>query len=289
MNRTIGVRLGPKLFIKYVMNQLERNKRFDENITIQNKYVMAMHHCINIFFQQDLKISKDDYKKIKIEHIIENDDIDCDLVYIVFKTLEDVTKVNSQFKNLNDGNRNKISQYVPKEFRKRYKAFETVAFNLRQEKSNNVTTKIRASKNDLILLVRKKNEKTSWNQIEPITIPIEVSKQARFEIGRLSNEDYIKEGEQLQNVFDRNKENIERRNYYVNNHKSMIDFPENDEYFNNIFPDSLPEFNGVQFEEDILQIHCSTILEDMETNITSNKRNIENLNDTSLNKKSKPL
>ena len=52
MSRTIGVRLGPKLFIKYVMNQLERNKRFDENITSQNKYAMAMHHCINIFFSK---------------------------------------------------------------------------------------------------------------------------------------------------------------------------------------------------------------------------------------------
>ena len=149
------------------------------------------------------------------------------MVYIVFKTLEDVTKVNSQSKNLIDGNRNKISQYVPKEFRKRYKAFETVAFNLRQEKSNNLTPKIRASKNDLILLVRKKNEKISWIQIEPITIPIEVSKQARIEIGRLSNEDCIKEGEQLQNVFDSNKDNIESRNYYVNIHISMFDFPEN--------------------------------------------------------------
>ena len=97
MNRTIGVRLGPKNIVKYVMNQLEANKRYDKEANYQTKYMMAMHHCINRFFEIDLKMDKDEYKNIKIENVIETEAIDCDLIYIVFKSIEDISKVNSKF------------------------------------------------------------------------------------------------------------------------------------------------------------------------------------------------
>ena len=173
MNRTIGVRLGPKNFVKYVMNQLENNKRYKSDATYQQKYMMAMHHCINRFFEIDLKMEKEEYKNIKIDNVIEVEAVDCDLIYIIFKSIEDISKVNSKFKNLNETNRNKISQYVPKEVKLRFKAFKYAAFNIRQTKNNSVTTKIRASKNDLILLVRDKGDKTPWNTIEPTKIPTE--------------------------------------------------------------------------------------------------------------------
>ena len=62
MNRTIGVRLGPKNFINYVMNQLEKSKRYNKDTSHQTKYLMAMHQCLNNVFQQDFKMSKEEYK-----------------------------------------------------------------------------------------------------------------------------------------------------------------------------------------------------------------------------------
>ena len=186
MNRTLGVRLGPKGFIKHVMNQLQANKRYKENDSYDSRYRMALHYCLNRFFEADLKMKQEEYKDIKIEEIIESDTIDCDIVNIKFKTISDITKVNSKFKNLNDNNRNKIFQYVPKQIKERYKAFETAAYEVRKDKENKVNTKIRASKNDLILLVRYKHDKTPWNTIEPTDLP-EI--EADFEVGRLRAED----------------------------------------------------------------------------------------------------
>ena len=123
--------------------------------------------------------------------------------------------------------------------------------------------------------------------MEPTVIPIEASKQARFEIGRLTKEDYDKEDEQQQNNYEINERLKEKRNVYEHNHKSIIEFPGNDEYFGKIFPDSLPDFNGEKFnEEDLLKMHNSTVLEDMDAE-SSNKRLFDNFNDTSINKKVK--
>ena len=270
MNRTIGVRLGPKNFVTFVMNKLEQNKRYNKDTTHQTKYLMAMHQCINIFFKQDLKMEKKEYEKIKIGHIIESDQIDCDLIYIVFKTIEDVSKVNSKFKNLNEGNRNKISQYVPKELKARFKAFESIAYNIRQEKGNTVTTKIRASKNYLILLVRDKNVKCSWNSIEPTRIPLETSKNAIFEFGKLSNEDFEKEGEQMEKSVQRFERHNEKRNNYENLYISTLDFPENSEYFDKIYAGNI-DLNVIN-EEDTFNPHNSTEMEeasmDTESKIT---------------------
>ena len=91
----------------------------------------------------------------------------------------------------------------------------------------------------------------------------------------------------LQLAFENSHKSIERRNYYINNHKSTLDFPENDEYFGKIFPDSLPDFNDIPFENELLKIHSSTILEDMEITELSLKRHSDNINNISLNKKPK--
>ena len=76
-----------------------------------------------------------------------------------------------------------------------------------------------------------KGEKTPWNTIEPTKIPIEASKNARFEVGKLREEDIQKEIDQLQNNFERFEKQRERREIYENNFKSILEFPPEDEYF----------------------------------------------------------
>ena len=178
------------------------------------------------------------------------------------------------------------------EIKNRFKAFELVAYNIWQEKGNKVTTKIRASKNDLILLVRNKNEKCSWNSIEPTKIPVEASKNARFEFGKLSSEDFINEGEQMEKTVHRFERMREKKNNYENHYISTLDFPDNSEYFEKKIYAGNIDLNIIN-EEDLVSLHNSTEMGEMSMDTESkkaSKRQMEEFmgeNDTSKIKRNK--
>ena len=105
-----------------------------------------------------------------------------------------------------------------------------------------VNTKIRSSKNDLILLSKEKSDKRPWNSIQPVDLP-EIDQD--FEVGTLSKEELLIEKE-FKRINNENKmKKIKKINEYENNHKSQIDWGEEDEYFEKYFLDNINEHESL--------------------------------------------
>ena len=91
----------------------------------------------------------------------------------------------------------------PKSILKCYKGFEEAAYKLRIDNKNGINTKIRAGKDDLILLARQKNDKTPWSSIQQTLVPIDL--EAEFEVGLISKEDKIVEANNNKLKFENKK------------------------------------------------------------------------------------
>ena len=143
------------------------------------------------FILNDLKLPKDQYQNTKISKIWDEVRQNHEIINVTFNGKDDIARINTNLKNLNKENSNKIYQYVPKSILSRYKGFEEAAYRVRIDNKNGVNTKIRAGKDDLVLLVRNKSDKTPWNMIHQTVIPLDL--EADFEVGELTKEDKITE------------------------------------------------------------------------------------------------
>ena len=107
----------------------------------QEKRITAIKLLLQDFAMNDLKINATEWKKIEIAKIEQDNNNKCEVVHVTFKTHEDIAAVNSKFINLNDKSNNKNFQYVPKALKKRFKAYETAAYQIRTDEFNLVNTK----------------------------------------------------------------------------------------------------------------------------------------------------
>ena len=123
---------------------------------MNDQKIAAIRVLLQNFARQELKIPTNEWNMIRIEKIVQDDKKDCDIIYVTFSTFQDIIKVNSNFKNLNDLSKNKIFQYVPNCLKKRYLAFESAAYHIQNEENHTVNTKISPGKKDFLLLVHKK-------------------------------------------------------------------------------------------------------------------------------------
>ena len=83
------------------------------SLLMNDQKIAAIRVLLQNFARQDLKIPTNEWNMIRIEKIVQDDKKDCDIIYVTFSTFQDIIKVNSNFKNLNDLSKNKIFQYVP--------------------------------------------------------------------------------------------------------------------------------------------------------------------------------
>ena len=104
--------------IDLTMDGLIRLNKMDTNLSKNDQRIAAIRVLLQNFARQDLKIPTAEWTQIKIEKIVEDELKQCDIIYVTFGTIEDVMRVNSKFKNLNDKARNKIFQYVPTTIKK---------------------------------------------------------------------------------------------------------------------------------------------------------------------------
>ena len=129
-----------------------------------------------------LQMTDKDWEDIHIENIqmTENSDI----IFINFKTKDDVTKFTSRAKNLlqdQGPDTPKLVMYVDQRAKKRYKAIVTIAKSMREHSRNTMQTCIRTGRNDFLLRTRPRGSNTPWAEIPPIQITQEIP---TFEIGK---------------------------------------------------------------------------------------------------------
>jgi hypothetical protein len=68
--------------------------------------------------------------------------------------------------------KNKMLDYVPKEFQARFNAIEKITCDIRRQSKGLVQTNLRKSATDFVLRTRDRcTEPTSWNNITPTILP----------------------------------------------------------------------------------------------------------------------
>ena len=156
MSRTLGIRIGNTGLIEKTTNKLIELNKISKNINPNQQKQQTLKALAQNFILNELKLPKDQYLNTNINKIWDEERQNCEIINVTFKEKQDIARINSNLKNLNKQNSNKIYQYVPNSILKRFKGFEEAAYKLRIDNQNGVNTKIRAGKDDLVLLVRQK-------------------------------------------------------------------------------------------------------------------------------------
>ena len=123
-----------------------------------------------------------DWEKIEIVDIQLTDN--SDIIFLNFKTKDDVTQFTSRARNLPQdmGDKNpRLVMHVDRRASKRHKAFINMAKTIRDHSNNTVQTSVRTGKNDFLIRSRPKGDNTPWSQIPPLQI---VQELPQFEIGQ---------------------------------------------------------------------------------------------------------
>ena len=187
MSRTLGLRVWHLNLIDLTLTNMKSRNNIDPKVSLKDQRAKVMKTIVRAFMTQDLHMTLKEYSEVNIESLEQEERDNSDIINVRFKTIADISKVNSKFVNLDVNNRNKVYQYVPNPLKNRYLAFETAAHQIRSDNNNQVNTKIRPGKQDFILLVRPKFNKTPWSQISQTFTPINMN--ANFEVGNLNKAD----------------------------------------------------------------------------------------------------
>ena len=243
MSRTLGIRVGRIGMIESTKAKLIELGKLNLKLSKDQQKAQTLKALAQNFILSDLKLSKQEYANTNVVKVWQEERSDCEIINVTFKTKADIAKINSNLKNLNYENKNKVYQYVPNSLLKRFKGFEAAAYKLRIDNQNGVNTKIRAGKKDFVLLVRPKNDKTPWSQIQQTLVPVEMD--ARFEVGIISQKDLEIERSNERNMF--NNLNFKQHNSVLSH--NIFNLLSNEE--------SIDQFlvqNTVEAEEDQLLV-----------------------------------
>ena len=234
MARTIGIRVGYSHLIELTHDSMKKRNKIDLKLSHEEQRAQVMKTIVRAFLIQDLKMSIKEYAEVKIESLEHEEREKYEIINVRFATINDTVKVNCKFINLEAESKNKIYQYVPKQLKTRFLAFETAAHKIRVDNQNSVTTKIRPGKYDFMLLVRNKSDKIPWSQVSQTFTPIDMS--ARFEVGILNKEDLEKEQEYEREVIAKTKLRKDMNNDQ-NNFYDKFELNSNDEALKRIMYD----------------------------------------------------
>ena len=229
MSRTLGIRIGRVGMIEQTKDKLIELGELNLKLTKDQQKAQTLKALAQNFILNDLKLSKQEYANTIVTKIWQEERQDCEIINVTFKTKTDIARINSNLKNLNKENNNKMFQYVPNSLLKRFRGFEAAAYKLRIDNQNSINTKIRAGKTDFVLLSRQKTDKTPWSQIQQTLVPVEMD--AKFEVGEISKKDM--EIEQRIEINKFNNMNFKQQNIVINNNKfNMLSIEESiDQFF----------------------------------------------------------
>ena len=88
-------------------------KPIDTKKSPTDQKAQAIKTIVRAFFIQNIKISVKEYSTVEKEGLQQEDRDNSEIIKVRFKTINDISKVNSKLVNLNQNNRNKIYQFVP--------------------------------------------------------------------------------------------------------------------------------------------------------------------------------
>ena len=130
-------------------------------------------------------MTEEDWKTIDIAEINMTDN--SDLIFVTFRSKDDVTRFTSKAKNLPQEQGEKtprIAMYVDRRAAKRHKAYLKIAKTLRENSNEPIQTSLRTGKNDFLLRIRTKGSTQPWNEIPPLKIN---QIMPEFEIGNFND------------------------------------------------------------------------------------------------------
>ena len=176
-------------------------KKEDNNITRRQKTIKSL---VRSWSLKNLSMTDEDWEDIVIEDIQTTDN--SDIIFLNFRTKDDVTKFTSRAKDLpkNQGqNGPRLVMFVDRRGMKRHKAYMTIAKSLRDHSTTPIQTSVRTGKNDYLLRTRPRGSTTPWNEIPPLKIEKTIPE---FEIGQYN--DIVNPGNNKQGDND-NEEVVE--------------------------------------------------------------------------------
>jgi hypothetical protein len=109
-----------------------------------------------------------------------------DTLYVKLKDRHAVALFMSHVRFINPSQDISIEKYIPKQTHKRFKALETIAYELRQK---GWKTDIRIGQKDFILKKKKKEDPTKWKDIEPDDLPDDLPGLEYLPLGHSYEED----------------------------------------------------------------------------------------------------
>ena len=140
-----------------------------------------------------------------------------EIATITFATKDDAFKVTSKYKNLNNTNKDTFSTAVHDDLKIRYRVWEKAAYKARIDSKNTVSTKIRPAptNGDFMLLIRRKDDKTSWSRISATLTSIDPV--AIFQVGEINEDDKCREAAEWHEKDERIKRSRVNKNMFLNN------------------------------------------------------------------------
>ena len=166
----IGIAPITKAEIEHTKKSMEKNGVFTKEDTNDDRTNITIKSLVKNFIKRELKITEDEWRDIDIISISPSTKENSDTFFVKVATLDDAHKITTKVSNLKtEGRTNppRIVPYVPTHLYKRRQDIEALAFHLRKKHNKNVTTTIRNTKRDYLLLMKNKNYPTPWREVIP--------------------------------------------------------------------------------------------------------------------------
>ena len=209
--RTKGIIFKSEKMIELVVEQMEKNGKMNSKMDKASKRKIAAKILIDKFMIEEMNFDKDEWNEIEFVKIHSGKRKDKsgnynEVIYIEFKTINDVNKFTNQIKFGNENINDKICDFIKNEAFERFQAIDNIAWQLRQRGQK---TKIHFGKHDFLLLSKTKDDKRKWTEIPPRII----DDIPEFKVGKLNKEDTIEDNKRrMINKNEEIKENEIRLN-----------------------------------------------------------------------------
>ena len=180
--RTIGYKANTKM----IASLTDITKKKYPTLRQEELRIKTLKIHVQNYIKKDLKMEHEDYEKIKIDTIEEiivktkTNDYESH-IKIVMQDKESAELATRHYKNLSTNN-DKVIRITYPQAKNRLLAYDSETYCFRKSGYN---TKIRDGKNDYLILAKKKDDTTAWNNLSPMIEPEDLP---LFEVGKLKPE-----------------------------------------------------------------------------------------------------
>lgn len=179
----IGLRPITLSSVEALIKNMENKGIFDDTHDRQYRQSKAMQTTMHMFLQNQLKMSEEDRRRLKVTSIFFSTNCAPSTLYVECETFEDTANIYKHTANLpkHAVGSPQLDYFTPPQFYQRRSEIETMAWQIRKRSGGLVQTNIRQARSDYVLRSRPKGSNTPWADIPPIVIPDSI---AKFEISK---------------------------------------------------------------------------------------------------------